>query len=53
MSVIWTALVKAGQSWTYNQQGITYDALFDDVTHLAIFYEAMGTTPTFNNQTKS
>lgn len=53
MPTTWRTATKAGESWGYDQQGISYDALADDVTNLTVFYEALGNTPSFDNQSKS
>ena len=44
---------KAGAGWTYDQADLTYDALVDPVTNLAVLYDGLGTLPVFTNQAKN
>lgn len=52
-SVTLGRVVKAGQGWQYDQPGITYDGATDPVTGLPVYYDSLGTQPTWNNLAKS
>ena len=52
-SVTMKRYTKAGFGWTYDQADLTYDALVDPVTNLAVLYDSLGTLPVFTNQTKN
>jgi hypothetical protein len=44
--------VKAGQGWNYDDPSITYDGATDPITGLPVYYDGLGTAPSFTNQTK-
>ena len=52
-STTWNRYSKAGQGWQYDQEGITYDGPNDVITGLPIYYDSLGTNPTWTNQNKS
>lgn len=52
-SVTLGVVTKAGQGWLYDQAGLTYDGVTDPTTGLPVYYDSLGTTPTFTNLPKS
>lgn len=44
---------KSGSGWDYDQPQINYDQTNDPVTGLPVFYDSLGTSPTFTNLAKN
>lgn len=45
--------LKAGSGQKYDDSNLTYDELFDPITGNPVFYDGVGTTPVWTNQTKN
>lgn len=43
---------KGGGAWTYDDPRITYDGPNESITNMPIYYESVGTLPTFTTMTK-
>ena len=44
---------KAGSGWDYDDTNITYDGVVDPVSGLPVYYDSLGTQPTFSGRVKS
>ena len=51
-SVSYNPYIKAGQSLKYDNH-LTYDALVDPISGSTVYYDTVGTTPSFTNESQN
>jgi hypothetical protein len=45
--------IRPGIGWNYDQSPLTYDGALDPISGMPVFYDGIGTTPTFTNESKN
>lgn len=49
----WYSPKKAGSGWNYDEASINYDSLIDPLSNLPVYYDGLGTLPSWVNLAKN